>query len=176
MNFIVILIVLLICTSAVLVYNQSYRSSLDKYKNQPLGQPSFNFDIKTANRLDHNELNLLRTHFPAVGKLREHVAVTCRDPKLNRPIGLYLLNSPTGLPIVNCGNLCVSQPYRRRGIGNQLVKLAEQWAQRQGKKFIVVALPLNYHHRISFFTNKGYIKEPTQSIKNNITLIKKCDN
>lgn len=61
--------------------------------------------------------------------------------------------------------LAVSKEYRRRGIGTQLLKTAEQWAKENNIEVILLnsGLPREYAHE--FYESQGYFKKSYGFIK-----------
>ena len=61
--------------------------------------------------------------------------------------------------------LAVSKEYRRKGIGTQLLKTAEQWAKENNIEVILLNSGLQREDAHEFYESKGYFKKSYGFIK-----------
>lgn len=61
--------------------------------------------------------------------------------------------------------LAVSKEYRRKGIGTELLKTAEQWAKENNIEVILLNSGLPREHAHAFYESQGYFKKSYGFIK-----------
>ena len=120
------------------------------------------------NDLGYNcELNKLNTRINEMLKRGNYqIFVACDGDKVVGYIGcvsyLAFELDNEGMKIIA---LAVSKEYRRKGIGTELLKTAEQWAKENNIEVILLNSGLSREDAHAFYESQGYFKKSYGFIK-----------